>query len=100
MSLSAFLFLGFHVIDATIAKIKRWFSKLDSLSVPKARSDFRSKWLLLQSLHIFLFAEFSMQSVHESGFCGIQCNLIQLYFNMLVAFLKNPLQRFDETVQQ
>lgn len=36
----------------------------------------------------FFLLNFTMQSVHESGFCGIKYNLNQFYFNMLVAFLK------------
>jgi len=38
--------------------VQSLFSKLNPLPFPKSRSDFRSKWLLLQALHIFLLAEF------------------------------------------
>lgn len=54
-----FFFLEFHLTGVIIAKEKKEHTvqslifRTDPFAIPKARSDFRNKWLLLQVLHIF-----------------------------------------------
>lgn len=77
------------------ARSSVWFSNWNLLPFPKGRNDFRSKWLLLEALHILLFAEFRYVSWFMSqDFVVYNFNLIQLYLNMIAAFFKNLLQRF------